>query len=151
MRQKNAWDRPYALVPKGGKVDRRSAPRYPANESRINLAWSTGNDYQNTDARIVNISQTGALIEVDRLPPGNGPLWMRLGEHEFHEWVEARLVAANKPWFGRGRLRVHFSAGCPFDFFKTVVIGRERRSLKRMPEDGSSDATSSVETPSKGA
>ena len=70
---------------RGGKPsDRRSAARYPAVENGSWLGWRTDAAFSAVAARVDDISQDGAKVTVERLPPPDTPLWLRWNRPEGH-------------------------------------------------------------------
>src|SRR4051812_27741699 len=75
-----------------GGPDRRSAPRYRAIAGRAWIGWKDGRDFRRAAAWFLDVSQGGALLAVDALPPAGCPVWVRLDRDGPSEWSEARVV-----------------------------------------------------------
>lgn len=72
-----------------------------------------------TSARLVNVSQGGALLEVSEDLRDAQALWIRLEEPTTSAWVGARLVRVEP----KERAAVAFHQPCPFDFLESARQG----------------------------
>src|SRR3954465_4108204 len=110
--------------------DRRESIRYPVLDHRAVLAWEDGHGHRQVDARIVNLSHTGALLIAQSiLPSEQRPVWVRLQEPCVTEWIDAIVVRTARSLksrlTGNGTclVRLRFLPTCPYDFFKCAVHG----------------------------
>ncbi len=108
--------------------DRRGSPRYVVREGlQIVLAWKVGDQpHQEVPARIVNLSLSGALLNVDATVPVAGPVWLRLpqGQVEPVEWMAAQIIRVRAGRRGRPHiLQIAFRESCPYGVFTQVVRG----------------------------
>jgi hypothetical protein len=74
-------------------------------------------------ARLLDISQTGALVLSEAVPPANQRVWLRLKSPQVTDWVEVVLKGESpEPQeTHRHRVRLAFRETCPYDFFKAAV------------------------------
>lgn len=114
----------------GHARDRRESARYPVTDHRAILAWEDGHGHRQVESRIVNLSQTGALLAMAApLPAEQQPVWVRLEEPTVTDWVDAMVVRVSRSLTsrltGQGTClaRVRFLPTCPYDFFKCAVHG----------------------------
>jgi pSer/pThr/pTyr-binding forkhead associated (FHA) protein len=74
-----------------------------------------------SSARLVDISQTGALVLSEAVPPPGGRIWLRLETPQITDWVEVVLKGSTPEAPGTHRVRLAFREACPYDIFKLVV------------------------------
>ncbi|MDR3637732.1 MAG: hypothetical protein P4L84_28250 [Isosphaeraceae bacterium] len=108
--------------------DKRATPRYTTHGAPARLGWKVGEAYRTIDVRLKDISMGGFAAIAAAAPPADSPIWVCLDAGETESWVEVSLVAAT-----RGRilfvpkrtylLRLKFTNGCTFDFFKHAIRG----------------------------
>lgn len=105
------------------QAERRAVPRFTALDPRGWIGWWAEGEFHEAEARLLDVGEFGASVEVDRLPPRDCPLFFSLGGPSPVESVEAEVVAT-----GPGRLRkilarMAFSARCPDPLFTAIVRG----------------------------
>jgi hypothetical protein len=119
------------LEPGAWSSDRRLSPRYPVVKNRAFLAWRTEAESCETAARLLNISNGGALVLAERQPVRGKAVWIRLGEPVATEWVEARIVRMVKLpgllWFRKAShlVQLCFTEPCPYQLFKSATHGEQ--------------------------
>jgi pSer/pThr/pTyr-binding forkhead associated (FHA) protein len=74
-----------------------------------------------SSARFLDISQTGALVLSEAVPPSGERLWLRLETPQVTDWVEVVLKGSTPHASGAHRVRLAFREACPYDIFKAVV------------------------------
>jgi hypothetical protein len=88
------------------------------------LGWWQGEAFQNTPAKIIDISLRGALLNVESFPPKGQSAWFcPPGVTTQEEWIEVKLVDMKKRLFGPREVRIAFRKVFPYEIFKTVVYG----------------------------
>jgi hypothetical protein len=124
-----------------GDQERRGVCRYSVIQENGWLGWWEGQAFQNTAAKIVDISLRGAFFTVDAFPPKGQPVWFcPPGTTEQDEWLEVKVITAKKRLFGAREVRVTFRKAIPFDVFKAVVYGMNASgapepTVPYLPED----------------
>ena len=120
-------NRQFDPTPPPGTTERRTVCRYAVILSDSWLGWWEGPNFQNTPAKIIDISLRGAFLTVDAFPPkGQQSLWFcPPGVTAQEEWIEVKLVSFKKRLFGPREVRIAFRKVFPYDLFKTVVYGSE--------------------------
>lgn len=108
--------------------DQRATPRYSAAGVRARLSWKVGDAYQTIDVRLKDISMGGVSATAAAAPPAGGPLWISLDAGPDDVWAEVALVAVTRERLlflaTRGyALRMRFTNGCGYDFFKRAIRG----------------------------
>jgi hypothetical protein len=111
-----------------GADDRRSVCRYASLESRAWLGWWEGEEFRNTEARIVDISLRGCMMTVDRLPPCGETVWFCPPRTTPSEWIEAKLVESKRRLLGPRVVRIEFRNPFPYETFKHLVYGPDALS-----------------------
>jgi hypothetical protein len=114
--------------------DRRSVCRYASIESRAWLGWWLGEQFHNTDARVVDISLRGCMMTVDRLPPEGETVWFCPPGTTPSEWIEAKLVESRRRLLGPRVVRIEFRNPFPYETFKRLVYGPDALSGKTVAE-----------------
>ena len=100
-------------------VDRRSHERMPAAANTANLEWWQGGSYRSSAARLVDISEGGAMLVAEQIPSLSQDLWLRLeGPVETH-WIGGQVVRVA----GTHDMAIAFDRPCPRDFFESAVLG----------------------------
>jgi hypothetical protein len=98
------------------------------------LGWWEGQTFQNTAAKIIDISLRGALLNVDAFPPKDQPGWLcPPGMSANDEWSEVKLIDSRKKLFGPRELRVAFRKVFPYEIFKAVVYGPDSFKTAEQP------------------
>lgn len=116
--------KPLSALPPAGAKERRSVCRYSVVLDSAWLGWWEGQAFQNTPAKIIDISLRGALVVVDSFPPKDQPVWFcPPGVSSQDEWIEVKLVDAKKRLFGPREVRIAFRKVFPYEIFKNVVYG----------------------------
>ncbi len=104
--------------------ERRKLPRFDAADNRVWLGWWLGEtNFVCTAARIINISQGGALLSPQDPPPQDRPCWLCLGVPEPVDYVEVAVLEVTANRVGQFAVRLAFREPCPFSFFKAVIEG----------------------------
>jgi hypothetical protein len=110
--------------PPPGAPERRRVCRYSVVQDAAWLGWWEGPTFQNTAAKIIDISLRGALLTVDTFPPKDKPVWIcPPGVAANEEWIEVKVIEARKKLFGPREVRVSFRKAFPYEAFKAVVYG----------------------------
>jgi hypothetical protein len=105
-----------------------------SNQSRIEFAVPRG--FQETAARLVNITRVGALAVAEQPPPRVDSLWLRVENPVKTDWVEATIVR-----FGEDReIALQFPRGCPDDLLLASTMGID---MTAMLVDGSGGSSTS--------
>ena len=102
--------------PNSGLVRRKNA-RYEAAANQALLCWWDGEEYHETVAHLVNVSQGGALIHSHETPPKDQPVFLRLLTPEPTEWIELRVVREEKS----SNIGTSFPNTCPYELYKAVT------------------------------
>jgi len=108
-----------------GSSERRVFERFPAILNRTRLEWCDGAENRNATARLLNVSQGGALIETTMPLPAAQGFWLRLEEPSFSTWVGARLIRNETD----ARAAIAFHQPCPFDFLESARQGISLENL----------------------
>jgi PilZ domain len=107
----------------------RTSPRHTALENYARLEWWQGDRVYDSPARLVNISEGGALLIVEKSPPLEQTIWCRLEEPTPTDWIRANVVRHGDP----REIALTFPASCPFDFSLAATLGLNFDSLFRVP------------------
>jgi hypothetical protein len=107
------------------------ATRFEACRNDASLAWkdatpggeSEASDWQSRRlfALLLDISQTGASIALDRLPPPSDEVWLRFEGEGGNDWNEARVVGVETTTSGPHLVRLAFRDPCPFETMLGVI------------------------------
>lgn len=100
-------------------TDRRTSRRFPAVQNLATLEWTDGLSNRTSRARVINVSQGGALLEGSLDVKGDEILWLRLDEPATTGWVGARVVRQ----VDQEQAAVAFLEPCPFDFLQSATLG----------------------------
>jgi hypothetical protein len=79
-------------------------------------------DFDQHEARVHDVSQTGICLIVDRLPPNNRDLWIGVKETWPISWSRVVLRSISEPLPGRFMLHLSFKESCPYDLFKLALM-----------------------------
>jgi hypothetical protein len=93
-------------------VDQRAFPRFTPIESRSWIGWREKGARVLLPARILDLSEGGALVELDQRPPDDRRLHFRLHDQLVPSSVEV-WIAHQRPHLGRHRAGLVFSAPLP--------------------------------------
>jgi hypothetical protein len=107
-----------------GPKNRRGSTRYTAVKESLWLGWWAEDEFVLLDAHLVNISEGGVLIYMERAPVQGQVVWMRLEgtstpESLAAKVLESRWVTLRRRWV----VRLEFQQRCPSDFYETAVFG----------------------------
>ena len=72
--------------------ERRKSPRLPGIENVVRLDWPAPSRRQSSTGKLINASQTGALVSTDLLPPIDQCLMIRLETPVRTDWSMAKVV-----------------------------------------------------------
>ncbi len=98
--------------------DRRVSPRCDAVQNRSCLAFGTPNGSRRIDARLVNISRSGALVVADNPPAAATRVLLRIETPAKTEWVDARVIRVDP----NRHIGLRFSHDCPDDVLLTGTV-----------------------------
>jgi pSer/pThr/pTyr-binding forkhead associated (FHA) protein len=99
--------------------ERRASCRYPVTDAEAVLSWSLQSRVSN--ARLLDISQTGVLVLSEAVPPAGERIWFRLETPQITDWVEVVPKGSAPGTAGAHRVRLAFREACPYDIFRAVV------------------------------
>jgi hypothetical protein len=128
------------------RSDRRLSPRYLAVKNRAIVAWRTETENCESPAKVLNISNGGALAVCEKRPMRDKPVWLRLGEPVATEWAEAKIVRTVKLpgllWIRKPSylIQLCFTEPCPYRLFKSATHGDQldtEAPEPALPEDDS--------------
>lgn len=109
--------------------ERRVAARHPTVSNRIVLAWHGRDGGGHSCGRLLDISQSGALISVDGISRSCAGISMRLVTPGETDWVDGQVVAVTRGLLGRilrrgpYLVRIRFLNQCPYEVFKIATHG----------------------------
>jgi hypothetical protein len=107
-------------------VDRRATRRYPAVTVEAWLSWEiekSSDETATSPALMLDFSEAGALVAVDRLPPADVRIWLGLERLARNQGIEVSPVAATLTRIGPHLLRVKFARNCSTRMYSRVVLG----------------------------
>jgi hypothetical protein len=104
-------------------TERRAVPRFTALDPRGWIGWWAQGDFHEAEARLLDIGEFGAAIEVDRLPPRDCPLFFSLGGPTTVESVDAEVVATQPGRVKKVLMRLAFSSRCPGRLLTAIIDG----------------------------
>jgi hypothetical protein len=96
--------------------------------ARTNLAcveWLEGGEILGTAARLVDVSEGGALFLADHRPPLHLTVWCRLEGPAPTDWLTARIVRHG----AEHEVGLAFADACRFDFTMAATLGLNFDSL----------------------
>jgi hypothetical protein len=118
---------------------RRYSTRYEPTRRDACLSWweagaepeATAIDSESPDepeaeqqfALLLDISQTGASIALDRVPRPENGVRLRLEGESLGEWTEAEVVGVTTTARGPHLVRLAFRAPCPFETLRAAIFG----------------------------
>jgi hypothetical protein len=121
-------------VPPPGTKERRSVCRYSVVLDSAWLGWWKGQAFENTRAKIIDISLRGAKLTVDNFPPREQPVWFcPPGITAQDEWIEVKVIDTRKRLFGPREVRVAFRKAFPYEIFRNVVYGPDAYQPAEQP------------------
>ena len=100
-------------------AERRTHPRLPAAANTAHLEWWQGGAYRSSVARLVDISEGGAMLIAEQRPHVSQGLWLRLRGPVETPWIGGQVVRVA----GENTVAVAFDRPCPRDFFESAVLG----------------------------
>ena len=105
--------------------DRRRVCRYPAVLRNAVLGWWRHSEFKTQAGDLANLSLSGCLIELDRLPDLSmaDSVWLHLHKSSELEWIEGRVIAIKKPLLRKCQVRVLFVGPLGYEPFKKIVYG----------------------------
>jgi hypothetical protein len=98
--------------------DGRKMYRYPAVGNEARVGWWSGEDFRDVSARVDDISQGGASIVSEELPPA-AEVYLRLVQPNETEWALMGVIRTEAQSDGTFRLGAVFAETCPYELFKT--------------------------------
>jgi hypothetical protein len=124
---RNSIGRSGGKVPKSG--DRRGSCRYRVQFHDALLRWPGGPDFVQIPARLLDLSLTGCLLELPRIPQRTErqPIWFRSAADPNETWVEGVVLSIRKSFMKPCRMRIVFNDSFPYELFKKLVYGAEDR------------------------
>ena len=115
------------------------ATRYEPNRNDACLTWreptlglesetirtetSTDPEARRLFALLLDISQTGASIALDRVPRPKDGVWLRLEGEGLTDWTEAEVVGVTTTTCGPHLVRLAFRTHCPFETLIAAICG----------------------------
>lgn len=104
--------------------NRRESTRYTAVKEALWLGWWAEDEFVLVDAHLVNISEGGVMIHMEKAPVPGQLVWMRLEGTSTPrslaaKVLESRWVTLRRRWV----VRLEFQQSCPSDFYETAVFG----------------------------
>jgi hypothetical protein len=99
--------------------ERRLSPRDPAVANGARLEWWEGDTSRDTAARLVDISEGGALVVADVPPPLAQAVWLRVVDPAPTDWVKATVVRHGGPH----EAGLAFADRCPADLYMAATLG----------------------------
>lgn len=112
-------------------TSRRTSDRHAVLENRARLTWWVGGEGHESAARLVNLSEGGALFIAESPPPLHHAVWCRLEEPTRTDWIKAIVVRHGEAQ----EIGLSFPTACPFDFTIAATLGLNFDSLFRDPEE----------------
>jgi hypothetical protein len=107
--------------------DSRTSPRRSVLENRTRLEWCEGGEVYESAARLINLSEGGALLIAESPPPLGHVVWCRLEAPTPTDWIRANVIRQ-----GDAReIGLSFPASCPDDFTLAATLGLNFDSLFR--------------------
>jgi hypothetical protein len=106
--------------------DRRCDSRYIPAESQIWVGWWNGPRFVVIQAKLVNLSKGGALVNLGSRPPTSQPVWICLGNPHPVDHVQARVLDTSGHRDTEFHARLEFHAPCPPSFFLAAGTRVER-------------------------
>ena len=108
-------------------IERRASVRYETLNKQ-NVQFMHWTERRITGSKLVNFSETGALILADRVPALNQPLWVRVENAPGAGWIAAETVR----YGGSKEVGIKFYRPCPRNFFVGAAIAE---SIPRFADD----------------
>jgi hypothetical protein len=104
--------------------ERRNAHRYAPARNKIRLGWWEGQQFHTISARLMSLSLSGSLVQLDKGAAGPARLraWFCLVDQSPTHWIEAETIEvcpelAETPCM----LRLKFLDAFPYESFKMAV------------------------------
>jgi hypothetical protein len=108
------------VAPKEPEEPRRE-PATPAPREAPPSADALG--LRSRQVRLMSISLSGLSVLSDSTPAVGNSAWFRLENTESQEWSEVFIRVIEPTPHGSLVVRLEFRESCPYDLFKTVVLG----------------------------
>jgi hypothetical protein len=112
---------------------RPRATRYEAGRNEACLAWQEQGSQPTPEsadletrrhfALLIDISQTGASIALDRIPHPADGVKLRLDGNQVEDWTEAEVVGVTTTPQGPHLVRLAFRNPCPFETLLAAICG----------------------------
>ena len=104
-------------------IERRSEARYPATMDGAWIGWWVDEEFRQTRAMIVNLSQNGMSLVTIEPPDHQGDVFISIEIPSPSEWLEARLIERVPTEAGTHQISLLFLRPIPYDLFKAAVYG----------------------------
>jgi hypothetical protein len=111
------------LAASGLVFERRSDPRHATSRSAL-LSWRDGEFAARKPVRLIDISRSGAAVEVDGDCPSSSHVRICLGAQDPADWIDARVLGAQSIDGSKTVLRLAFHRRCLPSLIDLVVHGR---------------------------
>jgi hypothetical protein len=115
------------------------ATRYEPSRNEARLSWRDSG-FVNESARadpepstelaapqlfalLLDISQTGAAIALDRVFRSGEGVWLRLEGQDSTNWTAAEVVGVTTTTRGPHLVRLAFRSPCPFETLRAAILG----------------------------
>ena len=110
---------------------RPRATRYEPSHNDACLAWRERSLESQTDAAnpenrrlfalLLDISQTGASVALDRVPQPADGVKLRIEGNQVDDWTEAEVVGVTTSPHGPHLIRLEFRTPCPFETLRAAI------------------------------
>ncbi len=116
--------------------ERRASPRCNAVQNQSRIEFPAPQAWRSIEARLVNISRGGALVDVENPPPIGTSVFLRIEHPVKTDWVSAAIVRLVQD----RKIALNSPQSCPDDLFLAGTIGIDVMSLiGRRHRDTASD------------
>ncbi len=102
------------------RVDRRAHPRYPTAPNEAFMGWWAGETIHKIDARILNLSQGGALIALHEMP-GHEDVLVQLVKPVQTRWYAMKILRVKPTTSGMYEAGLAFQATSSAEQFKSLI------------------------------
>ncbi|MFI5456629.1 MAG: PilZ domain-containing protein [Isosphaerales bacterium] len=109
-------------------IERRASFRSETVNKQTIVQFMDWTARQITGSKLVNISETGALILTDKLPALYQPLWVRVENAPAAGWIAAETIRFGSP----EEVGIRFYRPCPWNFLMGATF---RRSIPNVADD----------------
>ncbi len=103
--------------------ERRVTCRYAAANSPVVAGWWIGPAFETAELALRNVSLSGASAVTKTPPPNSAPIWLRLNDPAYPDWVEATVIAVIARCWRPALVRMKFLEPCPYEFLKAAIRG----------------------------